>query len=196
MADYRTGLLSLTIVRSKAGFCFSRLPTAPGPLVLIWILAWTVIFSGLDFWSIKIYGVQQYSWFQPYRVATEVGGSVVCPASLALAENVYFIWLNVFDTDRTLHEWEWYTGNPVNPDGSFDFIWGDGQGGWIKYPMWKWYGIWLPITLAWFAALAQARRRWRRVRGLMKVESTSRHAHTRSRSANIDVPKDLQRPRL
>lgn len=135
-----------------------------GPLIILWILTWTVIFSAVDFWSIKIYEVEKYSWFGASRAAIEVGGSLVSPASLAFAENAYFVWMNAFDGDHAMHEWEWYNGDPVNPDGSFNFVWGDGQGGWMKYPMWEWYGVWLLITSAWFAGLARVRLRRRRVR--------------------------------
>ena len=122
--------------------------------LLIWIIAWTVIFSAVDFWSIKLYDVPRYSWFESYRATMRYGATLVSPASFALAENAYFVWMNMYDRSYHMHEWEWYTGNPTNPDGYYNFVWGDGRGGWTKFPMKYWYGAWLLITLAWLAITA------------------------------------------
>ncbi len=118
-------------------------------LLLAWILAWTVIFSAVDFWSIKLYDVCNLSWFQAYRAVMRYGVSWVAPPSFALAENAYFVWMNMYDPDYQMHEWAWYSGNPSNPDGHFNFVWGDGRGGWTKFSMKEWYAVWLFPTALW-----------------------------------------------
>ncbi len=122
-------------------------------LLLAWILTWTIIFSAVDFWSIKLYDVCNSSWFQDYRAAMRYGASWVSPASFALAENAYFVWMNVYDRDYRMHEWDWYSGNPVNPDGNYNFVWGDGNGGWVRFPMKEWYGAWSVPTGLWLVLL-------------------------------------------
>ncbi len=125
----------------------------PPAAILGWFLAWTVIFSAIDFWTIKLYDVPHYSWFEDYRAVMRYGASWVSPPSFALAENAYFVWVNMFDQHYHMHEWEFYSGNPINPDGRFNFVWGDGNGGWIKFPMITWYAGWLVPTLAWLAVV-------------------------------------------
>jgi len=132
--------------------------------LVLWIMTWTVIFSAVDFWTIKLYNVPQYSWFENYRAAMRYGATLVSPASFALAENAYFIWMNVYDRNYRMHEWEWYTGNPTNPDGYYNFVWGDGRGGWMKFPMKYWYAAWLLVTLAWLTVISSVAIKWRRHR--------------------------------
>jgi hypothetical protein len=93
------------------------------------------------------------SWFQGYRAVMRYGASWVSPPSFALAENAYFVWMNMYDPDYQMHEWAWYSGNPTNPDGDFNFVWGDGNDGWIKFPMKEWYMAWLFPTGLWFLLL-------------------------------------------
>ncbi len=121
----------------------------PASLLLFWVVAWTVLFSALDFWSIKLYDVCNAPWFQQYRAIMRYGVSWVSPPSFALAENAYFVWVNMYDRDYRMHEWEWYTGNPVNPDGYYNFVWGTDTGGWMRFPMKEWYGGWLVPTIPW-----------------------------------------------
>ncbi len=128
-------------------------------LLLAWILVWTVVFSAVDFWSIKLYDVCNSSWFQNYRAVMRYGASWVSPASFALAENAYFVWMNVYDRNYRMHEWDWYSGNPVNPDGYYNFVWGDGKGGWVRFPMKEWYGAWLLPTGLWLVLLTFISRR-------------------------------------
>ncbi len=118
--------------------------------MLGWIALWTIIFSGVDFWTIKLFDVCHYSWFEEYRAVMRFGVSWISPPSFALAENAYFLWVNAFDPHYTMHEWEFYTGNPANPDGHFNFVWGDDHGGWMKFPMAAWYGGWLLPSVPWF----------------------------------------------
>ncbi len=125
-------------------------------------MAWTIIFSGLDFWTIKLYDVPHYSWFEDYRATVRYSATLISPASFALAENAYFIWMNVYDHQYDMHEWEWYTGNPVNPDGYYNFVWGNGRGGWMRFPMKEWYATWMLITFIWFAVVWLAFAGWRR----------------------------------
>ncbi len=119
--------------------------------MLAWIAGWTVLFSGLDFWTIKLYDICNLPWFQTYRSIMRYGVSWVAPPSFALAENAYFLWVNAFDGERTMHEWDFYTGNPVNPDGDYNFVWGNNSGGWTKFPMKVWYSGWLLPTIPWLA---------------------------------------------
>ncbi len=135
----------------------SRPPAArlgwPIALLLAWVLGWTVIFSAIDFWTIKLYDIPHYSWFEPYRAVMRYGVSWVSPPSFALAENAYFVWMNVYDQNYRMHEWEWYSGNPFNPDGYYNFVWGNGSGGWMRFPMKDWYGIWLLPTVPWLLGI-------------------------------------------
>ncbi len=73
--------------------------------LLLWILGWTVIFSAIDFWSIKLYDICNDSWFEDYRAAMRYGAAWISPPSFALAENAYFVWMNVYDTPHAMHEW-------------------------------------------------------------------------------------------
>jgi hypothetical protein len=131
-------------------------------LLMVWVVAWTIVFSAIDFWSIKVLEVQDYRWFQPYRATMRYFASWVSPPSFALAENAYFIWMNVYDRQYKMHEWEWYSGNPVNPDGDFNFVWGDGKGKWVKFSMKEWYGLWLIPSTVWLGlvTLFLIRRGW------------------------------------
>lgn len=123
-----------------------------------WVIAWTVVFSAIDFWTIKLFHVEDAHWFQDYRAVMRYGASWASPPSFALAENTYFVWMQAFDRRRTMHEWEWYSGNPANPDGHWNFVWGDPYG-WIKFPVWKWYLLWSIPTAAWFLGLTFVARR-------------------------------------
>jgi hypothetical protein len=154
---------------------------SPGCLILFllaWVAAWTVIFSGVDFWSIRLYQVCHYDWFGTYRSITRGFASFVSPASFALAENAYFIWMDMYDPRRTMHEWAWYSGDPVNPDGEFNFVWGTSSGGWAKYPMSEWYAQWSLLTFLWLAAvyLGFSRRR-NRFKGKLQPSSPPRASH-------------------
>jgi hypothetical protein len=135
-------------------------------LLAVWILTWTVIFSALDFWTIKIYNVPRYRWFEEYRTAVRYSAVLISPASFALAENAYFVWMNTYDPHYHMHEWEWYTGDPVNPDGYYNFVWGNGQGGWVRFPMKIWYGGWLLITVPWLAVVSLVFFKWPRASAL------------------------------
>lgn len=126
----------------------------PVTVVLVWVVGWTVIFSALDFWSIKLYDVCHASWFQQYRAIMRYGVSWISPPSFALAENAYFIWMNMYDRDYRMYEWEWYSGNPINPDGHYNFVWGTSDGGWMRFPMKEWYGGWLLATIPWLLGVA------------------------------------------
>lgn len=131
-------------------------------LLGIWIVAWTIIFSGIDFWTIKLFDVCNRPWFNNYRSVMRYGVSWISPPSFALAENTYFIWVNLFDWNYQMHEWDFYTGNPINPDGHYNFVWGDNHGGWVKFPMIDWYSGWLMPTIPWLVifTLLFARLRW------------------------------------
>jgi hypothetical protein len=120
--------------------------------LLAWILAWTLVFSTTDFYTICLFHIDRYSWFQDYRNIMGLTASWISPPSFALAENVYFVWLNLFDPNRTMREWAWYVGNPANPDGQWNFVWGAPHG-WSKYPVLKWYGLWAIPSLLWFVAI-------------------------------------------
>jgi hypothetical protein len=122
-------------------------------LILTWILAWTIIFSAIDFWSIKLFQVQEYNWFESYRAGMRYGAAFVSPPSFALAENTYFVWMNLFDPGFKMHEWEWYSGNPANPDGYFNFVWGDGRGHWVRFSMKEWYGRWMIPSTIWLGVI-------------------------------------------
>ncbi len=37
----------------------------------------------------------------------------------------------------------------MNPDGAFNFVWGDSRGGWVKFPVRDWYLGWLGPTVLW-----------------------------------------------
>ncbi len=145
----------------------SRQPFIPTPfrwlsLLLLWIAAWTFLFSALDFWTIKLYDAGNWPWFQQYRAVMRYGVAWVSPPSFALAENAYFLWVNTYDQGYTMHEWDFYKGNPFNPDGRFNFVWGDSHGGWMKFPMSEWYSGWLIPTIPWFVivTLVFGRRRY------------------------------------
>ncbi len=147
---------------------FTRLPFKTSSAFLLvwvsWIVVWIVLFSALDFWSIKLYHVCHARWFQEYRAAMRYGASWLSPPSFALAENAYFVWLNLYDPQHQMHEWEWFSGNPVNPDGHFNFVWGDGHGGWVKFPMKAWYEGWAFQTATWLVGITFLRAKWRRSR--------------------------------
>lgn len=158
---------SFRLNRTRARSSRNRLTTLCAvltPLILTWVFAWTIIFSAIDFWSIRLFEVQDYRWFEEYRAAMRYGASWLSPPSFALAENAYFVWMNVYDRQYRMHEWEWYTGDPANPDGYFNFVWGDGTGKWVRFPMKVWYGIWLIPSALWFGAVTLAFVKWRRDR--------------------------------
>ena len=117
-------------------------------ILFAWVVAWTVIFSGIDFWTIKLNHVDEWDGFHDYRAVMRYGASWASPLSFALAENTYFVWMDLFDPRRTMHEWDWYSGNPLNPDGYWNFVWG-GEHGWVRFSMWKWYVLWLIPTVPW-----------------------------------------------
>ncbi|MGB8644054.1 MAG: hypothetical protein WCF84_02365 [Anaerolineae bacterium] len=119
----------------------------------LWIVGWTLLFSLCDFASIKVFRAYEYTWFQDYRRAMNDQAAWISPLSFALAENVYFVWVNVFDAARTMHEWDFYSGNPLNPDGKGNFVWGDGRGGWYAYPMTRWYEEWLRRAATWLGVV-------------------------------------------
>ena len=125
------------------------------PILLAWMFAWTLVFSAIDFWTIRLFQVDKAASFQDYRAVMRYGVSWASPLSFALAENTYFVWLNLFDPQYTMHEWDWYTGNPANPDGHWNFVWGGAQG-WTKFPMWKWYLLWLIPTMPWLVGFGFA----------------------------------------
>ncbi len=122
-------------------------------LLLLWIALWTFLFSALDFWTIKLFDICNWPIFESYRSIMRYGVSWVSPPSFALAENVYFFWVNGFDQERTMHEWEFYSGQPFNPDGDYNFVWGDNHGGWMRFPMSIWYSGWLVPSILWLLGL-------------------------------------------
>ncbi len=160
---------SFRLNRTRAGLGRNRSASILAiltPPVVIWVVAWTIIFSAIDFWSIRLYQVEQYHWFQEYRAAMRYGASWLSPPSFALAENAYFVWMNMYDRHYKMHEWAWYTGDPVNPDGYFNFVWGDGRGRWVKFPMKVWYGLWSIPSALWFGGVKLASVKLRRNRAM------------------------------
>lgn len=148
-------------VRRRAGRLFPTSYRGWATLLVTWVLTWTILFSGLDFWTLKLYDVSHYHWFETYRSAVRYSATIISPASFAFAENAYFIWMNMYDRDYGMHEWAWYTGDPVNPDGYYNFVWGNGRGGWMRFPMKEWYGVWLLITLVWLSIVSLVFVKWR-----------------------------------
>ncbi len=131
--------------------------------LVTWVIGWTGIFSAIDFWTIKLRSVEHWRYFFQYRGVMANIVAWVSPPSFGLAENAYFYWLNSFDPHYQMHEWAWYSGNPVNPDGDYNFVWGDGKGNWVKYPMVDWYARWGIQTLVWLGLVAFIYRRRRGV---------------------------------
>ena len=114
-----------------------------------WIGLWLLLFSAMDFWGIRLWQIERAPWFGGYRTAMYEYVSWISPASFGLAENAYFVWINLFDAERQNWEWTFYTGNPLNPDGDYKFVYGDGA----RYEMWRWYRHWLKNFVPWLAAL-------------------------------------------
>ncbi len=154
--------------RRSPAFALSRILFIPTPfrwltVLLLWIAAWTFLFSALDFWTIKLWDVCNWPGFQEYRSVMRYGVSWVSPPSFALAENTYFFWVNTYDRGYTMHEWDFYKGDPFNPDGKYNFVWGDpNTGGWVKFPMSQWYSGWAVPSAIWLiiVTLVFGRRRW------------------------------------
>src|SRR5437588_6467517 len=105
-ADYNTtspALLPRTVAYAKTA-CMKRL--------VGWISLWLILFSAMDFWGIRLWQIERAPWFGDYRTAMYEYISWISPASFGLAENAYFIWVNLIDADRQNWEWTFYTGNP------------------------------------------------------------------------------------
>lgn len=138
----------------------------------IWIVAWTLFFSTLDFWAIRQWKMEQHVWFMDYRTAMYEYVSWISPASFGLAENVYFLWLNLFDRDQQNWEWTFYSGNPFNPDGDYNFVYGSGD----RYPMWRWYRHWLKNFVPWLALIVAYRNRRKIAARLKRLRLLGAHA--------------------
>jgi hypothetical protein len=123
--------------------------------LLVWFGLWVIVFSGMDYWGIRVWQIQRADWFTTYRTAMYEYISWLSPASFGVAENAYFVWLDVFDGQKQNWEWTFYTGNPINPDGAYNFVYGDGA----RYEMWRWYRHWLKNFLPWLGAIIVYRRR-------------------------------------
>jgi len=80
-------------------------------------------------------------------------GMVLCPPCMPLAENYYYVMLDVEAGTKEQQDVlpVKYNHNPINPHGDWAFYWGQGQGQpWRKVSMLSLYLWWVPYSVIWY----------------------------------------------
>ena len=95
-----------------------------------------------------------------YRVEEEAWSNVrmwtariVCPPCGALAENYYYVLMEVEagEEEQSAVLPVGHNHNPINPHGDWAFRWGQGEGrAWRRVSMLSFYLYWLPYTVIWW----------------------------------------------
>ena len=130
---------------------------AKNTFILIVLCTW--IFALLDWIPIHAQYHNGGAWpawalgsFEAWRPVREWTAIVLCPPCAPLAENYYFVLMEVQASEDEqaqilpVH----YSGNPLAPDGP-RYWWGQGKGAdWRPVSMLAWYLYWLPYTVLWW----------------------------------------------
>lgn len=132
--------------------------------LFVYIILMTWLLANMDWQPIHYAWWHNGQWpawalgsFGAWSNVRTVAALVLCPPCGALAENYYYVLMEIEageEEQAAVLKGKPYTHNPINPHGDFSFYWGQGEGReWRRVSMLSFYLWWLPYTVLWFIAI-------------------------------------------